>query len=246
MKTQTITRNGFDKWRDGLDSAVGDARWDIWDCDIKHAVNEYNRHLAGTTGYVHLDWRFIKAMLWVETGAHSADWKIKPMRIGVAGDLGLHALLAGNEGGDLIVPRAFKNSLSMAAVTTIAVHNIRAGIGYLLMRLATYEHRSVIAPDSKVYEVIVKAGDNMEKIARTHGSTIDVLKNRNPTAHLLRPGQTLKYQKAMIKQVIKGWRQLSTALIANRYNGGRDQLYGTKLDYALSLLQKRKAVLCAQ
>lgn len=33
------------------------------------AVNEYNQHLSGKAGNVSLDWKLIKAMVWVKTGA---------------------------------------------------------------------------------------------------------------------------------------------------------------------------------
>lgn len=43
-------------------------------------------------------------MTWVETGAENAEWKTKPMQIGVQGDPGLASPLRGDEGGDLIIP----------------------------------------------------------------------------------------------------------------------------------------------
>jgi len=210
------------------------------------AVNEYNRHLSGTAGYRSLDWRLVKAMIWVETGADNSEWNSKPMRIGVAGDPGMTSFLSGHEGGDLILPPAWKGRLTTGSVRTIPAHNIRAGIGYLLMRMADYEYRSVLGADSKVYEIAVKPGDSLDKIAKAQGSTVDTLRKLNPTAAVLRPGQVLKYQKASVQRVITSWRHMSTTLMAQRYNGGGDPNYAKKLDYTLSLVRKGRVVLCAQ
>ncbi|MCA8038011.1 LysM peptidoglycan-binding domain-containing protein [Burkholderia arboris] len=100
--------------------------------------------------------------------------------------------------------------------------------------------------DVKIYEVIVKPGDNLDKIAKAQASTVDTLRKFNPTAAVLRPGQTLKYQKASVQRVITSWRQISTTLIAQRYNGGRDINYATKLDYVLKAMQKGTAAVCAE
>ena len=166
------------------------------------------------------------------------------MRIGVHGDPGLTSFFSGKEGGDLILPPAWKGQLTMGSVRTIPAHNIRAGIGYLLMKMANYEYRSILDADSRVYEIAVKPGDSLDKIAKTQGSTVDTLKKLNPTAAVLRSGQVLKYQKASVQRVITSWRHLSAASIALRYNGRRDLTYATKLDYALSALRKGKAVVC--
>lgn len=246
MTVQAPPKSGFEKWQDGINKAVGDAKWNFWDCEIQSAVNEYNRHLLGTAGYIPLDWQLIKTMLWVETGANNSEWNSKPMQIGVTGDPGLTSFLLGNEGGDLILLRTLKGRLSTGSVKAIPAHNIRAGIGYLLMRMANFEYRSVLNSDSKIYEVTVKPGDSLDKIAKANGSTIDTLRKLNPTAAVLRPGQVLKYQKASVQHVITGWRQISTTLIAQRYNGGGDPNYAKKLDYALSLVRKVKAAPCVQ
>ncbi|KVH08010.1 LysM peptidoglycan-binding domain-containing protein [Burkholderia sp. AU18528] len=246
MAIQAPAKTGFEKWQDGIDKAAGDAKWDSWDCEIRMAVDEYNRHLSGIAGYRPLDWQLVKAMLWVESGPANSEWNIRPMRIGVPGDPGLSSLLSGNEGGDLILPPAWKGQLTMGSVRSMPAHNIRAGIGYLLMKTAHYEYRSVSNVDVKIYEVIVKPGDNLDKIAKAQASTVDTLRKFNPTAAVLRPGQTLKYQKASVQRVITSWRQISTTLIAQRYNGGGDFNYAAKLDYALKAMQKRTGAICVE
>lgn len=246
MEVQVPPKTGFDKWQDGINKAVGDAKWNFWDCEIQMAVNEYNRHLSGTAGYMPLDWQLIKAMVWVESGADNFEWNVKPMQIGVAGDPGMTSLLSDKEGGDLILPPAWKGRLTTGSVRTIPAHNIRAGIGYLLMRMANFEYRSILGADTKVYEITVKPGDSLDKIAKVQGSTVDMLRKLNPTAAVLRPGQVLKYQKALVERVVTSWRHISTTLIAQRYNGGGDPHYAKKLDHALSLVRKGKLALCVQ
>ncbi|MDA8454933.1 LysM peptidoglycan-binding domain-containing protein [Acidovorax sp. GBBC 3334] len=244
MAVQASPKTGFEKWQEGINGALDDARWSSWDCEIQMAVNEYNRHLSGVAGYTSLDWQLIKAMVWVETGAENSQWMTKPMQIGVVGDPGMSSLLSGNEGGDLILSTEWKARLTPITVRTNPAHNIRAGIGYLLMKAGNYEYRSVPNADARVYQVTVKPGDSFDKIARSQGITVEILKQLNPGSMVLRPGQVLKYQKASMQRVITNWRNLSTNMVAQRYNGGGDPNYAKKLDYALSLIRKGKAAVC--
>jgi hypothetical protein len=239
------TKSGFESWRDGIDNAVGNTKWNSYDCEIQLAVNEFNRHLSGTDGYSPLDWQFVKAMTWVESGAGNPKWKNSPIQIGNRGDLGLGALLSGKEGGDLILPPHWQPRLTFASAQMIPSHNIRAGIGYLLMKMANFDIKSISDADAKIYDVTVKAGDSLDKIAKAQGSTLELMKKLNPTAHVLRPGQVLKYQKAVQKKVIVGWKPITTSSIASYYNGGGDSMYKTKLDYALAAIRKSKGVVCS-
>lgn len=43
MAVQAPPKTGFEKWQDGIDNAAGDTRWDSWDCEIRMAVDEYDR-----------------------------------------------------------------------------------------------------------------------------------------------------------------------------------------------------------
>jgi len=250
MATQTApTKTGLEKWQDGIDKAIGNPQWDVWDCDILKAVNEFNQHLSGTPGYVPLDWHFIKAMLWVESGAHQPGWHSKPIQIGVSMDPGMDAFLSGNEGGHLILPPAWQGRLTPEMVRTMPTHNIRAGIGYLLMRLAHYEYQVVLDADTKIYEITVKPGDSFEKIAKAQGSRRELMEKLNPQINplRLRSGQVVKYQKASLQRVITGWRPISGISAKNRYNSGtRDPDYAQKIDYALAAVRKGRATACTQ
>ncbi|MFT4174294.1 MAG: LysM domain-containing protein [Rhodocyclaceae bacterium] len=241
------SRTGFEKWRDGLARARDDDTWDAWDCEIRAVVNEYNRHLATTPGFMPLDWHVIKAMIWVESGPHKEAWASNPMQIGVSADPGLGAFLSGNEGGDLILPIAWKGVVTETSARAIPSHSLRAGVGYLLMRMANYAHRSIFDPDPRIYHIAVKAGDSLDRIARTHGSTTEALQQLNPGATTLRPGQMIKLRKARVRRVITGWHALTPSRIAIRYNSmRRDPTYIEKLTYALDLVFFRKEARCAQ
>ncbi len=241
--TQKTPKTGYEKWQDGINKAPGDVKWNTWDCDIQRVVAEYNRHLSSTPGYMSLDWQLIKAMVWVETGALNSEWNFRPMQIGVKGDPGMTSFLSGKEGGELILPEAWKKKLTPATIRSTPLNNLQAGIGYLLMRMAQFEHRSILT-DSRIYEVTVKPGDSMAKIAKAQGSTLELMQKLNPQSKILRPGQTLRCQKASVRRVITGWRSISTSTIALRYNGGGDPNYARKLDYALSLIKKGKTGVC--
>lgn len=245
MGAQMATKSGFEKWQDGINAARGNKKWDMWDCEIRQAVNEYNRHLAGTAGYRPLNWLYIKAMIWVETGATSSEWEHKSMQIGVVGDPGLEELLSGH-GGELILPPGWKSKLSFSAVRSLPAYNIRAGIGYLLLRSANFQNKNVVELNSEIERVTVKNGDSFDKIARTHNTTIETLKQLNPHANILHAGEVLKYQRSRIKRVIVGWKGLTIENIAERYNTNRDSRYANKLTYALSAIQQRGTSACAK
>ena len=245
--TKTKVRSGYEKWQDGIDSAVGNVKWDVYDCEIQLAISEIDRHLSGVAGYRPLDWQLIKAMAWTETGANNDFWKYNPMQIGMYNsDPGLSALLYGNEGGDLILPPTWKARLNRSSVTTIPAHNIRAGIGYLLMKIANFAVKSVLDEDTKIYTATVKAGDSLDKLAKLHGSTVEVMKKLNPLAQVLHPGQVVNYQKASIKKVIVGWKPITASTIGSNYNGTGDSLYVKKFNYALNALRKVKVGSCSR
>ncbi len=112
------------------------------------------------------------------------------------------------------------------------------------MRLANFGLASVPEADPTVYEVTVKAGDSLDRIARSKGSTLELLRQFNPRAHVLRPGQVLKYRRGAIRKVTVGWKPMTTRNIAIYCNVG-DAMYAAKLDYALSVMFKQKEAACA-
>jgi LysM repeat protein len=240
MSQAIAAKSGFDKWKESVDRSKTDGKWKEHDAEIKTAVDEFNLHLGKTPGYMALDWHLIKAMVWTESGPYAPAWNTRPMQIGNPGDPGLGSLLGGKEGGELIMPAALKGKLTAANASTPAL-NIRAGIGFLLMRSANYAFQDTPdAADQKVYEYSVKPGDNLEKIAKSQGTTVGLLKKLNPAAgHLIKPGQKLRFQKGALKKVITGWKTITTATAAERYNSNKgDPNYSKKLDYCLSIMDK--------
>ena len=240
----TTPMNGFELWKQGVDRAPGDSRWSRHDCAVLTTLAAFQLHLQQTPGWQPIDPAWIKAMLWVETGAGSREWYRKPLQIGVPGDAGLGALLSGMEGGDEVLPPGLKARLSKAAVLTIPETNIVAGIGYLLMRLATYEHQSIPVPGSHVVPHTIRPGENLERIARTAGSTADWLKRLNPSAGILRPGDRLLVQRASLQRVVTGWRLITRAFLQDRYNGQGDLTYARKVAYALQIVRKVGIDIC--
>ncbi len=190
-----------------------------------------------------LDWQIIKAMVWVETGADSSDWHTKPMQIGVPGDLGLTSFLSAEEGGGLILTPAWRERLNPSTVRTVPGYNIRAGIGYLLMRMASFEYRSSFDAGSKEYDVTVEPGDSFDRIAKDQKSTVEILKQLNPKVIMLYAGQTIRCWKGLLKKVITSWRHITTESIARRYNEGGRSHYAQKLDFALSLIRSKNKMI---
>lgn len=180
--------------------------------------------------------KLIKGILWVESGAASAQWKTKPMQIGVTGDPGLAAFLGGKEGGEIIMPAATKKILTASTVRSDPKHNLRAGVGYLIMRSANFSHKSVINAGAALEHETVKAGDSFSKIATRVGSTTDIISSLNPGKKMLKPGEKIAYKKGSVQKYVTSWRAFDAALVATRYNGGGDPNYEKKLNFVLSLL----------
>lgn len=216
------------KWADSIDRA--DETWNYWDSDISSAVAMYNAHLATLPGNMQLDWRLIKAMLWVETGPHKAAWVTRPMQIGNAGDKGLKELFKKSGAGSLIIPQQYKE-LTPESVRKNPVDNIKAGIGYLLIELSNSDFQSV--PYGDIYEVKIKKHDNFAKIAKAEGTTVEELELQNPGVRTLHAGDVVKCRKATMQRVITGWKQLSLESVARLYNSGiNDPDYVVRLRYA--------------
>jgi hypothetical protein len=108
------------------------------------------------------------------------------------------ALLGDREGGELIIPPSLRAGLSASAVQATPVNNIRAGIGYLLMRMASFavqkragcRHQDLRGDRSRPVTA-------SRKLPRRRGSTPELMKKLNPSVHMLKRGEVLKYQKGV-------------------------------------------------
>ena len=126
-------------WETGLSAQIAkDPKpWDDYDLQIKTVCQVYDKHLAGVSGYVPLDWQLIKAITWVESGAAIEAWKTAPMQIGVNGDPGLRELLT-SPTGKLILPPEYAQMLTVSNVPANGNLNIEAGVGYVLKVTANF------------------------------------------------------------------------------------------------------------
>ncbi|MDI2112094.1 LysM peptidoglycan-binding domain-containing protein [Commensalibacter nepenthis] len=229
-----------------------------YDSDIRQIVDTFNRYLKNkypASNYHDLDWRMVKAIIWIESGHKNSAWRLRPMQIGNRGDAGLKAVLhlkktrlkngkihIQSEGAELIIPPEYKPNLTFNNKEKIRHNpqlNIQAGIAYLLMRHAKYGYRTVINEDTE-YRLNVKAGDNLNKIASSHHTTIGIIKQLNPAInqHHLQPGMQLKYKKAIIKKYITGWDVMTFSSVAKKYNAKGDHRYQYKLQYAFASINK--------
>ncbi|UOD30084.1 LysM peptidoglycan-binding domain-containing protein [Massilia violaceinigra] len=236
----------FEKWQQGLVLHSGKPHWQMYDCEVKAALGDYNRHLSGTPGYIAMDWMLIKAMLWTESGGENPQWKIKPLQIGVGTDAGMNAVLGDKEGGDLIMPPALRSSINTHTIRSNPAHNIRGGIGYLLMRMANFAHKSIREPNAPIEQTKVAPGESLERIAKRVHSTVEVMRELNPRANILHIGDVVRFQKAKVEKVITGWSPINLASIAKNYNGNGDARYLTKLEFAIGLVRKQQGAKCEQ
>ncbi len=90
------------------------------------------------------------------------------MQIGVPGDPSTDGLPVRKGRRRIDYPPAWKVRLTTQSAKSIPAHNIRAGIGYLLMRMAISEHRTVPHAGQHAQQVAVKPGDSLDRIARTY------------------------------------------------------------------------------
>lgn len=231
-----------------------------YDADIRHIVGTFNRYLSKKypeSHYQDLDWRVIKAMIWVESGHKPSAWRFRPMQIGNIGDPGLQAVLhlkktrlkngkvhIQSEGAELIIPPEYTANLTWKNKEKIRHDpqlNIQAGVAYLLMRHAKFGYRTVVDFDEKDYKITVKFGDNINKIAAANGTTVNILKQFNPQINIqhLQAGLLLKYKKAKIRKTVLGWYSMNFLSITKKYNAKGDRRYMKKLKYAYTEINRQ-------
>lgn len=231
-------------WKRDRNEAKTDNSWHEYDNIIKTSVNVFNRHLKNTPGFKDLDWKIIKAMIWTETGAKRTEWKTKPIQMGVTGDKGLPDLITSKKYSNLIIPDEYRSLLSDTnKIKTNPTYNIRAGIAYLLRRLAKYGENPIDESDKTIYSYKMKR-EIVSKVASRESTSLDVLKSMNPETrnwNHVPEGTILRYRRVKKGLQIIGWRPMSTSSIASNYNGGGDENYAEKLDYCLQIIKEINA-----
>jgi hypothetical protein len=225
-------------------ASLSDSRWNEYDETIKNEVANYNRKFSATNGFVALDWRIVKAMVWTEILAgpngNSMQWQKFPLQIGrFSADLGYSTVKSGGENSDLITSNEFRQQIS-SDVT--GKNNIRAGIAYLYtIAVRNKISWSEIIDDSRIENYTVQKTDStgLSGIANKLGTTVEnIIKNSglaNPAK--LDVGQILKYQKAHKERFISGWNDWVETV--KNYNGGGDPSYLEKFNRAYQIIINR-------
>lgn len=209
---------------------------DKYDTVIKNEVAGYNSRFASTPGFTSLDWRWIKAMAWVESGPDSPAWLTSPLQIGNPGDPGLSIIRDDKDHSDLIASAELRSKLKTNKID--AGLSIRAAIAYLYHRAAFPKYQYVTKiDDTNMHTYTIKKGDSLATIAKSQHTTIDVIETDSGLTDksVLHPGQVLKFKLAHKQWQINGWECWQQAIID--YNGGGDPQYWKKVDEAHNLIK---------
>lgn len=225
---------------------AGIQEWNKYDPLIRKLMSEMNSHLMRTTPhYICVDWRWIKAMAWTETGAVDEQWNSNVMQIGVSSDPGILAVTdSDNEKTRLITPPGlgWKN-LKTTQIRIIPEINFSAAIIYLMSSLSISEIRSVKKPCLAPLTVTISRKNKLstlDDIIREKHTTKEVLREMNDIPHYQHDGDILKYVPAEKKRVILGWNlPINAQRIALAYNGGGDPQYIEKIKYVYSIIIAR-------
>lgn len=242
----------LDEWKRGREKAIGNSDWYIYDNTIRKLVSEINQHLSISKNieqYRPLDWKLIKAMIWTETGATSAEWKTKPMQIGKSGDRGILEVTvpARPRKYNIIVPKDWdkylKNKPDM--IKSNPEYNIRAGIALLMIKMSEKEKDKTVYDDDNEYIYEVVKGDlGYSSIAKKIGTTQGVLTTLNGIK-AIHTGDKLKYKKSHLEQYIPRWKLFTPRNIQIQYNGDPkrataskpgDINYSDKFEYVYGLI----------
>jgi hypothetical protein len=213
---------------------LADERWSEYDAVVQEEVDGYNQRLRNVPGFVDLDWRWVKAMIWTEVkaGPDSPAWAERPMQIGNPGDPGLKVIQNGLDHSDLVVPEAVRIALKSG---TTGGANVRAGVAYLYHRAAyPYYKQTEIVDNPTIETSQLAAGTTLTAEASKLGTTVDEIVRQSglDPAKLsrLQVGTTLKYRKAHKAWQISGWLAWEQAI--RDYNGGGDSAYVSKVSRA--------------
>lgn len=224
----------------------GAPEWNKYDPLIRKLMSEMNSHLWRTTPhYMAIDWRWIKAMAWTETGAVDEQWDSNIMQIGVSNDPGILAVIdSDNEMTKLITPPVLEwKNLQKAKIRTIPEINFRAAIIYLMSSLSISGIRSVKKPCLSPLSVTISRKNKLstlDDIIKKKHTTEEILREMNNIPRHQHDGDVLKYVPAEKKRVISGWNlPINAQRIALAYNGGGDPQYIEKIKYAYSIIMTK-------
>ncbi len=190
----------------------------------------YNQKFSGKgDGFVPLDWRYVKAMLWTEVLAGPTEskgqWQQRPMQIGVANDPSLKVVSNTDHDAPLIVSEDRRNEFRS---NHFGQNNVKAGIAALYYKAiegydAKTDPRKVgnrdVPDDLQVLIYTVQETDSkgIDDIAKRLKTTRGYFIKNTPgltseNINQLKIGQVLNYQKAHTERYITGWRDWLTTI----------------------------------
>ncbi len=239
--------------------SLEDSRWNEYDETIKKEVTYYNQKFSGRgDGFVPLDWRYVKAMLWTEclAGPGSVknikaqnEWNGSPMQIGRrAADAGYIVVSGKSNDSDtertfFVTPTELRQAIQGKS-KMVGHLNVRAGIAYLYIVAIV---SMVDKPQDTIDDTTVltytyqKSDKGLDSIAKKLGTTSrNIAANSGITlTSILHAGDILRYQKAKADRVPSGWVNWKIAIV-DKYNYG-DPLYELKVDNAYRIITSRTA-----
>lgn len=210
-------------------------RWHDYDDQILQWVTTYNQRFAATSGFVALDWRYVKAMMWLESGGPDYSpqgWKTNPMQLSArAGDHGLDVMRVGGEHTDLLISR--DQSVRIKKIHKISTPADSFEFGILWLYRKAFQVNLVEITDSpEIRTHIVAPHEILSKIAKTEETTEESLLRESrltkEQGDHLRIKQVLHFKKAHREYQISGWQTWKDAIID--YNGGGNPNYGSDVD----------------
>jgi uncharacterized Zn-binding protein involved in type VI secretion len=220
--------------------------WDVYDEEIKKAVDEVNARFKKTPGYKALNWKLVKAILWTEVrgGPTTDGWKNRPMQMGNEfggkrdpGWLYLSETLTGKllkkdpnykDKVRVIAPADLKTQMDQFGKDDPAT-NIRAGVYWLAYKIARVEQVSV-DDSTEVITYYLKPGQNPDSVKESLGTTAEAIRHDNPGWN---PNSltSFNYHKAHPEWKVTGWRLTPDKTkdpwedAVRIYNGGGDVDY---------------------
>lgn len=255
MSTSEISSD----FKETINASKNNKDFHMYDLEIFQAVRTFNRYLKDSEGFKSLDWHFIKAMAWVESGGpvklvnkkyvKQERWYNQPLSMGAnPDDPGLTELmrLKANKQFYEVVPTEYQRELeNRSTIKSKPLSNIRAGIALVLLKMAKFpkDVESVEEKNSSVQDFIADKDYLFYNLAKKLDTTSEVLLKLNSPKKYAKKGDTIKYKKASMKWCIHGWKTITTTNIKLYYNGVGvgDSLYAQKLDYCLQVMKGQDA-----
>lgn len=214
--------------------------WDEYDQDIKNAVDEANARFRRTPGYVTLDWKIVKAIVWTEIlgGPTIPAWKYRPMQMGNSGDTGWETLTE-----DKSIQK--KDPTAMGKVHAIAPSdlkaemlakgrndpqiNIRAGVFWLCYKAARFKDATV-DDSSAIQQYTLQNNEYPSTVWGKLKTTQDVIMHdshlSDAAVRSLPPHFVIHFHLAHTASQISRWGTWDIAV--HDYNGKGDDNYMPK------------------